>query len=530
MTNPLGTFKNNQLFPEKIAIDMEKKNIDLRLTRNILDKYNAGQYDHIEPVVVSEIPEIDGQNIIDLTGDLSFTFELDDVQKNIDHLNLNINLKSIGITIGSQIIFNADSLLNLGTLLYPVLSYGILNGGSASSYFDQKKNQSFNEVLYKLCEDQFLTLEKLAKDKAKGLAPAFINENGVPGPSFIELKMRSLLIETLRYQKTTGSHQDDLLPLFQMTSINNNDQIYSAYEDYQDSIYLKSLISATGVDVTRALTGIQPMLAAFTHSKMGRPKAVFTNAFGEPDSVLPMPGGHGQNFEILQDVYRHLRDSGKKFIYLGNVDNLGYTVNPIALALLALTKRPAGFEFSFRTVVDIKGGILIKDQYHRLNCADIGPAISPEEVLSAEKSGKNILFNCATGLFNLEYLVTNLEQIINNLPVRFSDQDKDAGLYSQAEQITWEIIGMLENPLIFAVDKYDRFLAAKLVLENLMASGVALDNPNYPTSPDPKNNLKSIATKLHHGLETKLQTVYGLKKVNQEWIPKSVKELEQDFE
>ena len=271
------------------------------------------------------------------------------------------------------------------------------------------------------------------------------------------------------------------------------------------------------------------MLAAFTHSKLGKPKTVFSRAYGIEGNILPMPGGHGQNFEILKDVYSSLVQAGKKFIYLGNVDNLGYTVNPIALALLALQNRSAGFEFSFRTVVDIKGGILIKDQYHRLNCADIGPAISSDQVLTAENSGKKILFNCATGLFDLEYLVTHLDYIINNLPVRFSDQDKDAGQYSQAEQVTWEIIGMLEDCIIYAVDKYDRFLAAKLVLENLMASGVALSTPAYPTSQDPKNDLKLIASNLNQGLNTKLQTVYGMKKIGGRWEPKSIKELEQEL-
>ncbi len=521
---------NNYGFTPEIEADMHAKKIDLQLTRKLLNRYNEGKFDNIKPVQVTDIPSIDGETVIDLTNEFEFTIDRHTAQQNIDQLGLAIDLTTIGTVSGTKLHFSKNDLKDLGIKLYPTLSYGILNGGSASSYFDTKKNQSLNETLFNICRTEFNTLANIARDLPKGLAPAFINKDGSPGPSFIELKMRSLLIETLRYQKTVDSNSDVLAPLFQMTSVYNNEQIEAAYQEYSSSKYLADLINETKVNITDALTGIQPMLAAFSHSKYGRPKTIFTNAYGKENNVLPMPGGHGQNFEILRNVYQQLLNCGKRFAYLGNVDNLGYTVDPVSLALLALQNKAAGFEFSFRTAVDIKGGILIKDQQHRLNCADIGPAISAAEVLKAEATGKKILFNCATGLFNLKFLVEKIDYIIDNLPVRFSDQDKDAGLYSQAEQVTWEIIGMLDNLLIFGVDKYDRFLAAKLVLENLMASGVNLQHPDYPSATDPDKDLKSIAHKLHHGLQQKLKTVYGLKEVNQQWVPKTVPELIAGFQ
>ena len=173
--------------------------------------------------------------------------------------------------------------------------------------------------------------------------------------------------------------------------------------------------------------------------------------------------------------------------------------------------------------------MLVLDQQGRLNCADLGVAISQEEVLAAEQRGERILFNCATGLFDLEYLVSHLEEISRNLPVRFSDQDKDAGRYSQAEQITWEIIGMLEDFYIFGIDKYDRFLAAKIALETLLASGVGLHDPRFPQTDAPVFDLKKTALKLHAGLEHKLGTVYGLKKVAGQWRPKRVIELKKEL-
>lgn len=106
-----------------------------------------------------------------------------------------------------------------------------------------------------------------------------------------------------------------------------------------------------------------------------------------------------------------------------------------------------------------------------------------------------------------------MDYIIENLPVRFSDQDKDSGKYSQAEQVAWEVMGLLEKLLIFTVDKYDCFVAVKILLENLMTSGLKLDHPHYPVNQDPVKNLKAIARKLHNGLVRKLSTVYGMKKI-----------------
>ena len=109
--------------------------------------------------------------------------------------------------------------------------------------------------------------------------------------------------------------------------------------------------------------------------------------------------------------------------------------------------------------------------------------------------------------------------------MRFADQDKDAGRYSQAEQVTWEIIGMLDDFFIFGVSKYDRFLAAKLLLDCLMTSGIGLNDPSYPTDPNPAVDLRRIAAELNAGLVRKLSTVYGMKLVSGRWEPKTAVEL-----
>jgi hypothetical protein len=494
---------------------MVEKGIDVELTLELLNNYNRGKYDHIKPVKASDLPDIDGETILDMVEE-GFAYRVpgEAARESLHELGLEESLLEEGERENDSVVFTRGELEKIGVRCYPLLAYGILNGGSATSYVDVKKNSSFNETIFRICRKPFDRLAEEITGLPKGVTPAFINPDGSPGPSYMELKLRSLLLEALRYQtrypQTSGPAP--LHPFFQMTSVYTHNKLEEALQEYRESPLLKNLIAETGLDITRPLSAQQPLIAAYTHSDEGEVKFVSSKA-------LPLPGGHGQNFQVLKEVYQQLHAEGKRFVYLGNVDNLGNTVDPVSLALMALSGKQAGFEFSFKTPVDVKGGILLRDQEGRLQCADIGSAISREDVARAEQQGKPILFNCATGLFNLDFLVGHLDYIIENLPVRFHDQEKDIGKYSQAEQVTWEVIGLLDNFFVFAVDKYERFLAAKTLLENLMTSGIGLDHPDYPTSDDPGKDLKSLAANLHAGLTKKLETTYGMQLSGNKWVP-----------
>jgi hypothetical protein len=143
-------------------------------------------------------------------------------------------------------------------------------------------------------------------------------------------------------------------------------------------------------------------------------------------------------------------------------------------------------------------------------CGDIGGAIPFEDVLALEREDKPALFNCATGLFDLDWLCDSLGDISARLPTRFTDQDKDAGRYSQAEQNTWEVIGLIDDPVIFAVEKSERFLAAKMLMETIlmsMAEGGERGSPAWET-----------AKGLKRGLEALLSHRYGMKLAGKRWV------------
>ncbi len=517
------------IFSPEIEKEFSKKQIDRSLTLSILKRNIDGKKEALATETPIEIPEIDNKNIIDRKNLTFFDFSKEIFIHNFKRLLPEYSYQNFGKTRGSILRLTKKELEIIGILLYPKTVFGILNGGSATSYIDRKKNQAFNPVLFSLYKDIFTNLARISRGKAKGITPAFIQKDGTPGPSFMELKLRALLVQALRYQIRTGKNEKALFPFFQMTSIHNNQQILDELARYRESPYIKDLVDKTGIPITDAKTGIQPLLPAFTPPKNNEPLQIFTSAWGKKNSILPLPGGHGQNFSVLKEIYREMHAEGKRFAYLGNIDNLGSTVDPVSLAILAMTGKEAAFDFSYKTPVDIKGGILIREGNGKLNCVDIGPAISSEEVKKNEISGKSILFNCATGLFNLDYLVKNLDMITENLPLRFSVQDKDAGYYSQAEQVTWEIMGLMDDFLVFAVDKYKRFLAAKILMESILTSGIKPEDKKITEKAIP-GELLTIAERLHSGLENILVETYELTKTDDGiWVEKQADLLASEY-
>ena len=494
--------------------DMRAKGIDVELSLSILEDWNSGYYDEVKPVKAVSVPSIDGESVIDTHSLVTIDRPYEQVKRLFDSLALPVPQELP--RKGDRIRFDKAALIDLGFRLLPFAAWGVLNGGSATSYADRKKNAAYGHDVFSLLAAGFESLEPLCRDRPKGLAPAFLNPDGSPGPSFLLLKMRARLLLSRRYRDRLGDPKRPILPLFQMSSSGNDAELAEAYKAMAAEPLLAGPADHLGgIAASGALnwaTGVQPMIAAFSHSSEGKSKRLFDRAWGKPDSALALPGGHGQSFRILAKVYRDLRASGLRWAWLGNVDNLGYTPDPLKLAILALSGEPAAFEFAYRSPLDVKGGILVETSGGGRTIADIGPAISFEEVRRLEASGSSILFNCATGLFDLDWLVPRLDEIGRALPVRFTDQDKDAGRYSQAEQVTWEVASLLPSFLSFAVRKEERFIAAKLLAETLLASGLGLGDPRVP--PD----LAEATVSLHRGLVTRLEGEYGLRLREGHWM------------
>lgn len=518
---------NSEALHPALLADLRAKDVDIERTLAVLDLAEAARSRGGPSASEPSLPLPDDPRIVDRT--VPTAVELDAVAAARRLAELGIDPEGAFSLRGGRAVFDRPALRRLGVLLFPKVAYGVLNGGSATTYADAGKNRDLDPAAFAALEGEFRRIAGASKDVPKGLAPAFVEADGTDGPSFLLLKMRALLIRALEYRVLSGNESTELPPFFQMTSGGTDAPLAAAYEEYRRHPMLAPLIDRTGLDPCRPLSAVQPLLAALTHSSEGFPRRIFSKAGGRENSALALPGGHGENFRVLAGVYADLRARGVKWAYLGNVDNSGFCVDPESVAALALAGAeegrfaPAAFEFSWRTKVDVKGGVLVQDEEARLTIADIGQAVSRDRLACEEAAGKRALFNCATGLFDLDYLVPRLGAIADGLPLRISDQDKEAGRYAQAEQTTWEIMGLLEDPLVLAVAKEKRFVAAKMLMETLLASpvGARLD-----ARADVDPNVKETATVLRAGLGRLLETEYGFARETGGRRPLELAELE----
>src|SRR6056297_1039893 len=206
--------------PQAVVRNMEEKNINVGLTSRILRNYNAGKYDNIEPVQVKDIPRIDGEQVVDMTGDVTLRLHRETAEARVGGLlGHGHETTDFGRADGDELVFGKTELTALGMRLLPRVAYGVLNGGSATSYADYKKNAKLDESLLDLLGAEFQQLAGISRGRAKGITPAFLQPDGTPGPSFLELKMRSLLILALQYELRAGDdaskRPDPAAPLFQ---------------------------------------------------------------------------------------------------------------------------------------------------------------------------------------------------------------------------------------------------------------------------------------------------------------------------
>lgn len=491
----------------KLIKNLKKNGVDIDLLLSFLEDLENGKFVPSQFYSDCSVPPLTHPSIIDRRVNSLVSIPTVRLDKLLKTLDLGIKPEDVSISVGDSIVYmGQEQLYKLGVYLYSKTAYGVLNGGSATSYADYKKNMAFCPQYIQKYPGEFKKLVKMCSGVPKGITPAYVTDNFKPGFSFMYLKFIMLLKNKLEYSKLTGRTADGVLPAFQMTSLQTHNALLKMYKKYENTPILKDLAQKAGCRPIEIYTGMQPLLAALTPSEEGELRRIFDKAYGKKDRGIPLPGGHGQNFKVLEPVYRMLYEKGIRYVWLGNVDNTGYTVDPVSLALFALSDKEAAFETSVKTAMDTKGGIIIQEKGGKLNCADIGSGISKEMVEKFEKEGKTILFNCGLGLFNLEKLLKRIPVIQYEIPLRISEQDKDSGRYAQAEQNTWEIIGTIGKPLFFAVEKNKRFVAAKLLMETLLSSSseeklldLGLDS-----------NLLEAAVNSSRGMATLLKNDYGI--------------------
>ena len=481
-------------------------NIDPLATQEAIRRLN-GRTPHSTAPVTAHLAPRTHRHIIDARGRTRLTLSTEALRDRLERLLSPSQVTSVWHTLppsdGAHTSVDHNTLRHVGYLLYPQVAFGVLNGGSATSYADRTKNQRYSPSLFHALEQQFEIAAQRSRNTPKALAPALFGDEGQESDSFLCIKMRHLLVEIYRsrlYGAEFGAAPS--MPFFQMTSDFTDAPVRRAMEELTQHPSLAPLIERGYTLNWNNYTATQTLLAALdrdTHQQY----RVYLNDQHKPRAL---PGGHGQNFAVLEEIYTRLLHQGYRFALLGNIDNIGYTLDPVGLAVCALQDVPAAFEFCERTRLDVKGGVLA-DYGGALGNAEIGIDISLADVQEQEKERGRALFNCAIGLLNLERLLPTLKDIIATLPYRLNEQDNDFGHYWQSEQITWEIIKMLDNPLVLVVDKQKRLLPAKLLLDTLLVSGFGA-NSNDDTA--------ALSTILHGGTRAVVTERYGYN-----WEPNS---------
>ena len=465
-----------------------------------------------------DMPEIDNEQVIDMRDDVPLRMPYRQcvvaLAKYIPYAQLQSLLPAVERRTTEGVVqWNNALLTEVGRALYHTCAYGMFNGGSATSYTDAIHNQNLNAQLFEQWRERIDNSARAYGQLPKGLCPALYNRDGEGAWSFMELHIRHLVRESARCGRA--------IPLFQMTSPSSDAHI----RDATQKIYARYFSAAEACD-HYALSGdmlcaVQPLLATFAYNAKGgslfdagwQPQEA--GSTGVPRSAPPLfidpraekrrayglPGGHGQCFGVLRTLLEALFARGVRFVWLGNVDNVGYTMNPIALAYLVLRGGEALFEAVPRSTVDRKGGVLVRDGNGQVRCMELGAEVQLAQVLDAEREGKTTLFNCAIGLFNVETLLLKMDAYIQRLPVHALHKKTVRGDYWQLEQITWDIIGLIDNPCICIGHKSERFLAAKLISESFLLSGL-------PTQQH--TALADMGERLCTAMQKKAQEEYGI--------------------
>lgn len=482
-----------------------------------------------------EIPEVDGRQIIDCRGEVKLQTHRDRSIARLakylpyDYLKAHIIPRLQQHTTADSIQWNRELLTEVGRALYPLCAYGVLNGGSATSYIDPIHNRRMSAPLFEEWHTMFEHAKEQYAHLPKALCPALYNRNGRAGPTFMELRARHLLRASMQMDREGGEG----VRLFQMTSQSNHNAIVQATEEAFAHWHRgkpNRAVRAQYRDTSRgggALCAPQPLLATFAHHgeaelalettpPLFRSASAAANASAGHASASPplgpygLPGGHGQSLYVLRPLLQKLLAGGTRFVFLGNIDNLGYTLNPIGLAYLVLQDGEALFEAVPRSAVDVKGGVLARRAADGKLCnAELGSdGVDIETVITSERAGKSVLFNCAIGLFDLERLLLKLDDYLARLPVHCLHKKTARGEYWQLEQITWDIIGLIDAPYILVGNKTERFLAAKLISETFLLSGLPIKTAG---------DLIEIASQLHGAMQTVMADDYGIVYRAGEW-------------
>ena len=228
---------------------------DWELSQSILTRLNDGTLNP-PAVMVAEFPPLDGKQILDLRGDGPWSVSRSKAEIALLQLFPEEDPGVIlGKNTGQTVLLDGPTLESFGLRLSQITAFGILNGGMATSYTDTKKNQALGAGLYSIYKNDLEQMAMQNEGLPKGLTPAFVQEDGSPGPTYLELKIRVLCQINLAAKKAGFSGPG--LQLFQMTSHSTQEKLKQALASYESIPSLVDLLPHSPGFLNQTPTAIQ---------------------------------------------------------------------------------------------------------------------------------------------------------------------------------------------------------------------------------------------------------------------------------
>ena len=168
-----------------------------------------------------------------------------------------------------------------------------------------------------------------------------------------------------------------------------------------------------------------------------------------PDSTADLSGwyptGSGEAFKLIIEspAYQRLKNEGKKYLFMSNIENLGRAIEPKILNYFATSQSSACLEVTDRLSVDSYGGILVQHQ----NTNEIG-------IIEVNQ----IPYQMRDNFSAIDYPYYNTNNIwvkLDALEACFRDKEPETNLHIKAAYVG-KVRGLrIENPAsqtVFAMD------------------------------------------------------------------------------
>ena len=228
---------------------------------------------------------------------------------------------------------------------------------------------------------------------------------------------------------------------------------------------------STHTETLEALERINPTSTPLTFLQHKYPK-ILQNGLGP--AIWPQnpelewnPPGHGDVYTALftSGLLQRLLDSGIKYGFISNSDNLGADMDPDLLGYFVKNNFPFMMEVAEKTNADVKGGHLARQKNGRLILREI--AQCPEDELSTCMDiHRYCFFNTNNIWINLEFLydlvkkenAVHLPMILN--PKNLDPRDETSPKVFQIETAMGAAISLFEGATAVRVPR-SRFLPVK---------------------------------------------------------------------